>query len=405
MSVAAWLWRRLLFRTTFVAVTGSLGKTTAKEMLAAALSSRAPTFKSVGNQNSGVMIPLNVLRVRPWSRYAVIEVGVGRPGAMLRAARLLKPNVAVILRVARTHTKGFKNLEECAAEKAVLLEWLAPGGVAVLNGDDPRVAAMRVPAHARRWLFGSSDAFDVRISQAECRWPDRLRFRVSSGAETCVVQTRQLGRHWVSSLAAALAAARSLGVSLRDAAGPLSRVPPYPARMEPVALPGGAVVIRDDYNGAIDTLEAALRFLSEARATRRVLVISDVTDSGQNRRVRLDSLAAAVAPWLDLLVLIGADHRYECRRLARSGMAPERIVGCQDLHEAVAYLRAQLKAGDLALVKGRVSHHLARILFALTGTIACWKVPCPKTMLCDGCWELGFRPQGEFEIASLGRRA
>jgi UDP-N-acetylmuramoyl-tripeptide--D-alanyl-D-alanine ligase len=132
------LWRGVLVRTTFIAVTGSLGKTTTTRLLAGILATRGRTFHTVGNQNSGFMVPLNILRVRPWHHYAVID----GPGVMRTLARTLRPDVAVILGVFPTHTASFISLDQHADEKAMLLESLAPGGIAVLNGGGPRVARM-----------------------------------------------------------------------------------------------------------------------------------------------------------------------------------------------------------------------------------------------------------------------
>jgi UDP-N-acetylmuramoyl-tripeptide--D-alanyl-D-alanine ligase len=385
-------WRRLLFRTTFIAVTGSVGKTTTKEFLADILATKGRTYRTIGNQNNGFVLPLNILRVRPWHRFAVLEIGVSRPGMMHRLAQLVRPNVALILGVVRTHTTDFKDLDQHAREKAVLLESLAPGGLAILNGDDRRVAKMgeNLP-HRVRWT-GTSSAFDFWIDQISSRWPEGLRFHIHRGDEACDIRTRQLGTHWAGPLAAALAAAHSLGVPFSDAARVLGRTSPYAARMEPVSLPSGAVMIRDDYNGSMDTLEVALRVLREAEAVRRVLVITDFADSGLHRRPRLRYLTSAVSGWLDVLVLSGADHEYGRRKAIEAGMRPDHVHSFETLRELAGFVKQELQAGDLALLRGRTTDHVARIFFAQLGAVTCWREDCQKQMLCDTCWELGFQP-------------
>ena len=388
----AFLWRRVLVRTTFVAVTGSVGKTTTKEILADILASHGSTFRSLGSQNSRLMVALNVLRVRPWHRFAVIEVSGDTPGWMWLSARIVKPKVAVILTVLRTHTQGFATLDQHAAEKAVLLEHLAPGGLAVLNGDDPRVARMADRARFAVYLTGTAPGFDFWASDVSSRWPERLTFRAHHGQESCEMRTQLLGVHWAPMLMAALAAAGHLGVSLADAARVLAHAAPYPARLDPIAFPNGVVMIRDDYSASIDTLELALRVLREARAERRVLVFTDVSDAGINRRARLRLLAAAVSPWAGLLVLIGVEHNYGRRKAIEAGMAPDSVHSFPSLKQAAEFLKTELRSGDLVLLKGRTTDHAARLFFAQFGTVACWREPCRKTMLCDSCWELGFRP-------------
>ena len=398
------LWRRLLFRTTFIAITGSVGKTTTKELLSDILAARARTFRSLGNQNYGFVLALNILRVRPWHRFAVMEVGIGKPGDMRRLAGILRPDVAVILAVARTHTAGFGDLDECAAEKALLLESLRPGGLAVLNGDDPRVAAMARSARFRACLAGTSPTFDLWADQVSSRWPNRLSFLAHAGGETCRIQTQQLGSHWLPAITAALSVAKHVGVPLEESAGVLRGSAPYTARLEPVPLPCGAVLVRDDYSASIDTFDASLKFLREAQAQRRILVFTDISDSGGNRHLRLRSLAAAVSAWLDVLILCGDEHVYGRRKAIEAGIPPESAHGFQTLQEAAHFLRSELRPGDLVLLKGRTTDHATRVFFALFGTVACRRAYCPKTMLCDGCWELGFESETGYRPPSIGLR-
>jgi UDP-N-acetylmuramyl pentapeptide synthase len=231
-----------------------------------------------------------------------------------------------------------------------------------------------------------------------------LSFRAHGEDESREIQTRLSGSHWIPALTAVLAAASRLGVRLEDAADALRHVEPHAARMDPVLLPNGVVVVRDDYNASVTALEASLQFLREARAGRRVLVVTDFSDSGVNRRHRLRWLAAAVSGWLDVLVLVGGEHQYGGRRANESGMAPDKVHGFQSLREAAEFLRIELRSGDLVLLKGRTTDHAARLFFAQCGSVSCWRDYCRKTMLRDMCWELGFQPSGEFMPPSLGAR-
>jgi UDP-N-acetylmuramoyl-tripeptide--D-alanyl-D-alanine ligase len=399
----AYIWRRLLPRTTFIAVTGSHGKTTATRLIAAALATAGRTYHTAGNQNGGVLVALNILRVRPWHRYAVIEIGIDKPGAMEAPARAVRPDVAVVLGVAEVHTTGFENREAYTEEKAKLLCALAPGGVAVLNGADPRVAAMAGRTGERTCLFGDRAGFDVWGEALEGRWPDRLSCRVHRGTESVEIRTMLLGSHWVGALTAAAATAGELGIPIAKAAARLGQVPPHTARMEPVQLPNGVVMIRDDYSNTVGGWEASLEFLREARAGRRVLAVTDISDAGVNRRHRLRNLASAVAGWLDLLVLVGAENRYGVRKATEAGMAAGRAHGFDSLRGAAEFLKTELRAGDLVLLKGRSTDHAGRLFYAQCGSLGCWDDYCRKTMLCDACWELGFQPSGDFVPSSLGR--
>lgn len=404
LFTVARLWRRVLFRTTFIGVTGSVGKTTTKEALAAILAARGHTYKSLGNQNSGVLVPLNLLRVRPWHRYAVIEVGIAEPGAMESRGRMVRPDIAVMVNLARVHTRGFPDHEQYILEKLRFLNHVAPRGLVIVNGDVPRLSAAADSTRAKVLKFGSDPGFRLRADEVSSRWPDRLSFRAHWDGESCEVRTQLVGVHWVPSLLAALAAALHLGIGLEEGAAALGRVTPYTARLEPVTLPSGAVILRDDGGASVDAFHAALAVLEQARAERRILVTTGFSDSGMNERALWRHIGALGSGWLDLLVLVGRHHAYAVRKAVEAGMRAGTVYGFEELEEAAEFLRAEIRAGDLALLSGRGSDHATRLFFALIGSVSCWRDNCRKMMLCDGCWELGFQPEGEFVPPSVGRR-
>ena len=115
-------------------------------------------------------------------------------------------------------------------------------------------------------------------------------------------------------------------------------------------------------------------------------------------------LAAATAGWLDLLVLISREHKYGGRKAIEAGMPPDNVHGFASLRDAAGFLKTELRPGDLVLLKGRTTDHVARLFFAQVGSVSCWLEYCPKTMLCDGCWELGFRPERDQPPPSVGLR-
>jgi UDP-N-acetylmuramoyl-tripeptide--D-alanyl-D-alanine ligase len=392
------LWRRMMYKTTFVVVSGSVGKTTAKEMIAAVLSGRGRTYRSIANQNSGVLLPLNVLRVRPWHQFAVIEISTSVKGVMPRSARLLRPDIAIMLAVRRTHTDAYPTLDECAAEKAQLFDFLSERGIGLLNGDDERVARMaeRVPGRVR--FFGSSPESYVWARNVSSAWPDRLSFEAYSADESVPVSTQLVGKHWLPSVLATLAVGRCAGISLSAAAAVINRLEPFRGRMQPVRLPNSAVVLRDDYQSSIDVANAAFAALGEARASRRLLVMTDMSDFDKRTQYRLKHIAAAAAGAADMAVFIGSKSGYGARRAVETGMSPADVFAFDTLQGAADFLKDELRAGDLMLLKGRVSDHVARLFFHQFGTVECWKKTCSKTMLCDECWELGVT---EEELAAV----
>jgi UDP-N-acetylmuramoyl-tripeptide--D-alanyl-D-alanine ligase len=416
MYAAAFGWRRLLFRTTFIAVTGSVGKTTAKECMAAIFASQGPTLATFANQNDYSGVPRTLLRVRPRHRFAVIEVAGTGFGLMRRSARLVRPDVAVVLVVARTHMKEFRTLDHTAGEKARLLAALRPNGVAVLNGDDPRVAAMGSSTKQRVVRFGTSQAFDYWAECISSKWPDCLSFRLHTGLlniseESHWVQSQLVGTHWRHSLLGSLAAAHVCGVPLADAIQAVARVRPTTARMQPAVLPCGAVVIRDEFNGSIDTLEQALTFLEEASAQRKILVWSGVTDTPSRPRDRITKLAKRVSRINGRIVFVGVDAHRDLPVALAAGIPPENVHGFGELHQAAEFLRMELGHGDLVLLRGRLTDHISRLYFGLIGSVECRKSRCDKKILCDMCPELGAIPDasapepGSIESRNVNRLA
>ena len=393
LHLLAFAWRRILFRTTFVAVTGSLGKTTTKECLALVLESVGHTCRSYRNQNGPSMVALNILRVRPWHRYAVLEVAGAAPGMMARSAQLLRPDVAIVLNVLRTHTTVFPNLEQCAAEKVLLLRAMKRRGVAVLNRDDPFVASMARHTDARVCFFGTTSEADYWADQVSAKWPSRLEFVFHRGAGSHLIETQLVGAQWLPAAVAVAATADVLGVHPSDTARILRAAEPFPGRLQPVRVPSGAIILRDDYNGSVDTIEASLRVLQEASGHRRLLVITDVSDFGRNRKQRLKYLASRCPQVAEVAVFIGELAEYGRRRAIDAGLLAENVHAFPSIQPAAEFLRAELQAGDLMLLKGRTTDHAARIFFAQLGPVGCWKAYCAKAMLCDICWELQITPE------------
>ncbi len=384
LSALASFWRRLMFRTTFIAVTGSLGKTTATECLAAILSSRFPTNATRRGENTRAALGSTILRTRWKHRFTVIEVGTSVSGVLRRAAWMIAPDTAVVLGVASVHTNHFATLEDIAREKSQLLSRLGARGVAILNGDDPRVAAMAGRCRGRVVTFGRTPKSDVWASEVSSVWPARLSFRVHRGSDSWQVKTKLVGEHSLNSVLAALAAASCHGVDLASAASAMERVEPMCGRMQPVRLPSGACVLRDDYNPSFASLPAALRVLEQAPG-RRVFVFSDAYDSMLKFRPRFQLIGEMVTRSADLTVLFGDESRRAANAMVEAGVKRENVRSFRDLWAVAAFLKSELHEGDLVLLRDSHAYHAERICFAQLGTVGC-KIPeCRLVSRCDHC--------------------
>jgi len=247
-------------RARVVAVVGSFGKSTTARAVAAALG--MPEHPAL-THNAWSSVARAVLRIRPWQRHAVIEAGISGPGQMPVYARMIRPDVTVVTSIGSEHHPAMPTLDVTRSEKAKMIEALPATGLAVLNGDDANVAWMALRAPCRVVTFGFGARCDVRASDLRLDWPRGMRFRVDAFGEARDASIRILGRQMVYPALAAIAVAVCEGVALDDAIARVGALPPTPGRMEAVALPDGAWVLRDDYKGTRETFEAALDLLDE----------------------------------------------------------------------------------------------------------------------------------------------
>lgn len=390
VKLLATIWRRLLFRTTFVAVTGSVGKTTCKELLAAVLASRGSTLATTGTGNTAFLIAQTILRARPWHRFVVLEVGAFQPGWIRRASLMARPDIAVILTVGRTHTKSFPTLQDTAREKAALLDGVGPRGVAILNQDDAYVAGMAGGRRFRVVRFGASERTDVRARDITNSWPGRLSLTLEARDETVRVQTQLVGTHWIASVLGAAAAAIECGVPLAQIAQVFERLEPTTGRLDPRALPSGAVILRDDFNSSLQTFRAALQVVREAHVTRKILAITGVTDGEETRNKSLRRIASEAAEVVDHFVLVGnvGDAKRAEKEIVAAGFPADAFHHFTTIRAASEFLRAFLRDGDLLLIRGRNTDHMGRLYHSQTHDVRCWLLECPLQILCDECPEL-----------------
>ena len=388
--VLAMIWRRVLWRTTFIGITGSCGKTTTKELLTCILAESAPTIWTRQGTNTIWAITSLVLRCRPWHRYAVAEVATGGRGSIARSARVLRRDIGVVLSVASDHYAAFRTLENTAREKADLIQSLRAGGVAYLNADDPLVARMKAPDGVKVVKFGRADDADVNVADVVSAWPDRLQFSINTmdGNVTRIV-TQLVGEHVLPSVLAPIAVALDLGHDLEGIARISAGMSPLPGRMQPVTLPSGAVVLRDEYKSSPQVVKAALAELRRASAARKIFVFGDMSDVSSSDRDRQKQVANWAAGIFDLLLFVGCHAQFGVDRAIRNGHEPKQAHGFASLEKCAEFLQDELRTGDLVLLKGRNSEHLSRLVFRLAGTVRCEKPWCGKRTFCDSCDELG----------------
>lgn len=377
VSRLAALYRRTVVRRTrIVVVVGSFGKSTTTRAVAAAL--RVPEHAAMLN-NAFTAVALALLRVGRSQPRAVIEVGIAERGQMARYARMIRPDVAVVTSVGSEHAPKIGTLDDIRDEKSRMVRALPAAGVAVLNGDDPRVMWMAGETHARVVTYGFGAACDVRASDLRLDWPDGSRFRVSVFGRERDVAVRFVGRHMMYPALAAIAVSQIEGLDLDETLTLLQSAPPAPGRMQPFALAGGVILLRDEFKSTLETMHAALDAFAEVPAQRRLVLFGDVTEPPADRIPVYEELGARVAAIAAHLVVTGRGLQDYAAGAMRAGMPAAAIHdGGNGPRQAAAALRALLQPGDVVLVKGRKGQALDRVRLILQGD----RVEC-DVGLCD----------------------
>lgn len=368
---------------TFVAVTGSCGKTTTKDLTRAVLARGGRVTGTPGTHNSAHWVPRTVLGARPGDAFCVQELGASGPGSLDRPVALVRPRVAVITTVGNDHRSAFRTLDLTAAEKRKVVEAVPPDGLAVLNADDPRVLAMAPACRGRVVTFGLGEGADVRAEAVGSAWPAHLGFVVRWREESARVETRLNGTHFVHACLAAIATGLSLGVPLGEIVAALREAEPTEGRLSEVAV-GGVTFVRDDMKAPVWTVDADLEFLRTARARRRVIVFGTLSDYAGRASATYGRVARQALDVADEVLFVGPQA--ERSRAARAHPRGEALGIFATAREASAYLERVLRPGDLVLLKG--SHrtdHLQRLALARQGSVACWRERCGRRKGCDGC--------------------
>ena len=350
----------------FAAVTGSVGKTTTKEMLAAGLSACGTVHAAAASYNNHWGVPLTLARMPVGAEFGVIEIGMNTRGEIAPLSRLARPHVAVVTVIAPAHLGRLGSVETIAEEKADILMGLEPGGVAVLPAEGPQAGLLRRRAEEagiRAVLFGEGPEARARLVD----WKggaDRQSFRVSLDGHEIAVALSVPGRHMALNAAAAMAAAGAMGADPRRFAEGLAGFVPLAGRgaRASIALPGGAVLLLDEsYNANTTSMRAALAVLAAQEGTRRIAVMGDMLELGNEGAAMHAALAEDAARSAELVFTCGP----QMAALHAALPASRRGAHAPDSAALAPIVAAALRAGDAVLVKGSLGSRMAVVVRAI----------------------------------------
>lgn len=349
LQKTAAFWRRKL-KVRVIGITGSVGKTTTKELAADVLSQRFLTFKSTANFNNEIGLPLNVLSITENHKHAVLEMGFYVPGEIALLAELALPAVGVITNIGTVHAERAGSQEAIYAGKAELVRALPKDGVAILNMDDPLVKRMAGETPARVFFYGLDSKADLWADEVEGLGLDGIRFRLHYSGEILHARIPLIGRHSVHTALRAAAVGLVEGLNWGEILAGL-RIGNPQLRLVAVQGKNGSLLLDDTYNASPESTIAALNLLDELDG-RKVAVLGDMLELGpyeeQGHRI-VGNLAAKVA---DALITVGPRARIIAETAKQAGLDAKAITQFDDSQQALIFLKDSLGKGDVVLVKG-----------------------------------------------------
>ena len=357
-------WHRRHMTARVVAITGSNGKTTTKEMLAAILSEVGPTLATEGNLNNEIGAPLTLLAMRPEHRFAVVEIGMNHEGEIGRLTAIVEPDVGVVTCAAAVHVEALGSVEGVSRAKAELYTGMRLDAVAVANADDALMAERAKWAGRRSLWFGRTAEEGVRLVEVRRHDHRGLSIRVQSEGRTHDVELPVVGLHNAMNACAAFAAARAVDVPVESIIRGLAKARPPGRRLRLSDIPGaGASLLDDCYNGNPASAMAALETLCElVTRDHRIAVLGDFRELGAHEvEGHREVGRAAAAADLKLLVAFGPVSRHIAQAAVEAGLSPHAVIHTESPEVTAERIRSVLGAGDLVLVKASRGTRLERV--------------------------------------------
>jgi UDP-N-acetylmuramoyl-tripeptide--D-alanyl-D-alanine ligase len=357
---------RQLLSVRTIGVTGSSGKTSTKELIAAVLRVRFKTKATEGNLNNHIGVPLTLIRLDPEDEFGVVEMGMNHPGELAPLMKMTRPEIGVISSIGPAHIEFFADQAAIAQEKAEVIAGLPEEGLAVLNSDDEWCRRIADRTRARVVWTGSGVDSTWRAENLQVT-PEGLTFRLRHNGSSPTVRLPVMNRVMVSNALLAAAVGRECGLTMDEIARGLESVKLPGARMQ-VVKAHGVSIINDAYNANPASMKAALIALGEfPGATRRIAVLGSMGELGQHAEELHREIGEFAARQNPAFIIAVGPHAEACARGAMAGgLGHDRIITALDAHEATTALRPLLREGDAVLVKGSHFMGLERLVAALS---------------------------------------
>jgi UDP-N-acetylmuramoyl-tripeptide--D-alanyl-D-alanine ligase len=351
------------FSIPLIGITGSNGKTSTKELIAFFLEERSRVLKSPGNYNNLIGLPLTLLGLEPVHDVAIVEMGTNRPGEIRRLSEIAHPTVGIITNIGQAHLEGMGTMDTLIREKGALFRAVEPGGILVVNKNDPHVSSLAHGSMAKVIHYGVNTDADVVISHVRSHGSQGYSFRLSIGSEETLIDLPFVGLQFVDNVAAAAAVASLFEIGVKYIQSRLRGFIPLPMRMEIISI-RGANFINDAYNANPPSVKKALETLAHVEPEGRTFVVlGDMLELGESSRKAHRSVGELMGT-LNLAGSFLLGHRVTdvAQGAVERGMSRDRIWIGRNHRDIANLLRAHIKAGDWILVKGSRAMHMEAVI-------------------------------------------
>jgi UDP-N-acetylmuramoyl-tripeptide--D-alanyl-D-alanine ligase len=348
-----------------IGITGSVGKSTTKEVVTEVLAQRYHTLKNPGNLNNEIGLPLTLLKLGLGHERAVLEMGFYVPGEISFLCELAKPEIGVITNIGTVHAERAGSQASIARGKAELVKALpaGPRGVAILNRDDEWVAGMASKTKARVLFYGLDSRADVWADEVISLGLEGITFHLHYKAEVLHMKVPLIGRHSVHTALRAISVGLAEELSWQDIVAGLTSGQPQ-LRLVAVHTESGALILDDTYNASPESTMAALNLLGDLGG-RKIAVLGDMLELGQYEKRGHEMVGSRAAEIVDRLVTLGERGQIIAEAALRAGLEKRSVTSYETTDQVAAHLKKLLKSGDVALIKGSHGMHMDRIVAAL----------------------------------------
>lgn len=352
-----------------IALTGSNGKTTTKELIRCVLAEvlgNDIVIASSGNQNNHIGVPLSIFKVKPEHQVAIFEMGMNHFGEIALLASIIKPQIALITNIGTAHAGPLGGPDGIAKAKAELYEALRPQDIAIVNVDDPRcMREAEEKVKGKCISFGRAPWANVRILQQESDISG-IRLTLSYQQQSESVHLPLLGTHNAQNAAAAIAVAMALNLDFSASVKALSLAKAVHGRLDRHTLSNGALLIDDTYNANPESMEAGLNWLASWPAKRRIAVLGEMAELGNQSEIFHQAIGAACAQKkIDRLFICGENAKVYSEGACNNGMSPSQIIWTANSEELAGFVQSQIQAGDVIWVKGSRVTQMEKVVLKL----------------------------------------